>query len=119
MEVGDSSSLSTSKQSASPPVHAGSEETAAPNAITGTPSSAQLFRYFLGLGTWGFGGPVALVGYMYRDLVERRRWLTEETYQLSMALAQVMPGPLAAQTAIAIGYFQGGVVGATLSGVAF
>src|SRR3954471_247479 len=75
--------------------------------------------YFLMLGTVGFGGPAALIGYMHRDLVERRRWIEEETYQLALALAQIMPGPLAAQTAIAIGYFQAGVVGATLIGLAF
>jgi chromate transporter len=78
-----------------------------------------LTGYFLGLGTWGFGGPVALVGFMHRDLVERRRWITEETYKLALALAQIMPGPLAAQVAIAIGYFEGGVPGATLVGLAF
>ena len=78
-----------------------------------------LTQYFLGLGTWGFGGPVALVGFMHRDLVERRRWVTEETYKLSLALAQIMPGPLAAQVAIALGYFEGGVLGATLAGLAF
>src|SRR5829696_8165230 len=75
--------------------------------------------YFLKLGTIGFGGPAALVGYMHRDLVERRRWVTEETYQLALALAQIMPGPLAAQTAIALDYFQAGVLGATLVGLAF
>jgi chromate transporter len=78
-----------------------------------------LTGYFLTLGTWGFGGPVALVGFMHRDLVERRRWITEETYKLSLALAQIMPGPLAAQVAIAIGYFEGGVLGATFVGLAF
>ena len=78
-----------------------------------------LTRYFLRLGTIGFGGPVALIGFMYRDLVERRRWITEDTYKLSLALAQIMPGPLAAQTAIAIGYFEGGILGATLVGLAF
>jgi chromate transporter len=78
-----------------------------------------LTGYFLKLGTWGFGGPVALVGFMHRDLVERRRWITEETYKLSLALAQIMPGPLAAQTAIAIGYFEGGIPGATGVGLAF
>jgi chromate transporter len=75
--------------------------------------------YFLKLGTIGFGGPVALVGFMYRDLVEKRRWLTEDTYKLSLALAQIMPGPLAAQTAIAIGYFEAGFLGATLCGLTF
>jgi chromate transporter len=78
-----------------------------------------LTGYFLKLGTVGFGGPVALVGFMHRDLVERRRWITEDTYKLSLALAQIMPGPLAAQTAIAIGYFEASVLGATLVGLAF
>jgi chromate transporter len=75
--------------------------------------------YFLKLGTIGFGGPPALIGYMHRDLVEREKSLDEDTYKLALALAQIMPGPLAAQTAIAIGYFQAGVLGATLVGVAF
>src|SRR5262245_29006334 len=78
-----------------------------------------LVGYFLKLGTIGFGGPAALVGFMHRDLVEQRRWITEDTYKLSLALAQIMPGPLAAQTAIAIGYFEGGVLGATLVGLGF
>ncbi|MET0501201.1 MAG: chromate transporter [Candidatus Binatia bacterium] len=78
-----------------------------------------LTGYFLKLGTVGFGGPVALVGFMHRDLVEKRRWITEDTYKLSLALAQIMPGPLAAQVAIAIAYFEGGVLGATLGGLAF
>ena len=79
----------------------------------------QLTAYFLKLGTIGFGGPVALVGYMHRDLVERQRWIDEEEYKLGLALAQIMPGPLAAQLAIAIGYFAHGVLGATLVGLAF
>src|SRR5688572_2040108 len=79
----------------------------------------QLAGYFLKLGTIGFGGPVALVGYMQRDLVERRRWIDDEEYKLGLALAQIMPGPLAAQLAIAIGYFAHGVLGATLVGLAF
>jgi chromate transporter len=90
-----------------------------------TPSGAapytlwQLVRYILGLGTWGFGGPVALVGYMHRDLVERRAWITEANYKEGMTLAQLMPGPLAAQLAIYIGYVHHGVRGATLAGLAF
>jgi chromate transporter len=79
----------------------------------------QLVRYFLYLGTLGFGGPVALVGFMHRDLVEGRRWVDEDEYRLGVALAQIMPGPLAAQLAIAIGYFQRGVLGATAVGLAF
>ena len=78
-----------------------------------------LVWYFFKLGSVGFGGPAALVGYMRRDLVDDRQLIDEPTYNLSIALAQIMPGPLAAQTAMAIGYFQGGVAGATLVGLAF
>src|SRR6478736_8829583 len=79
----------------------------------------QMVGYMLGLGTWGFGGPVALVGYMYRDLVEKRRWITEGDYKEGMAIAQLMPGPLAAQLAIYLGYVHYRTVGATLVGLAF
>ena len=79
----------------------------------------QLVRYMLALGTWGFGGPVALVGYMYRDLVEKRQWISEGDYKEGLALAQLMPGPLAAQLAIYLGYVHYGVRGATLVGLAF
>ena len=88
-------------------------------AETATWGLRDLVIYFAKLGTIGFGGPAALVGYMRRDLVEDRETLDEDTYNLSLALAQIMPGPLAAQTAMAIGYFQGGILGATLVGVAF
>ena len=76
-------------------------------------------RYFLYLGSLGFGGPVALAGFMHRDLVEKEGWVSEEEYGLALALAQIMPGPLAAQLAIALGYFQHGVLGATAVGLAF
>ena len=98
------------------------DEVAVSGAVVASDSRTGLWPligYFLKLGTVGFGGPVALVGFMHRDLVERRGWITEDTYKLSLALAQIMPGPLAAQTAIAIGYFEGGVLGATLVGLAF
>ena len=75
--------------------------------------------YFLKLGALGFGGPVALAGFMHRDLVEQRRWIDEDEYKLALALAQIMPGPLAAQLAIALGYFQHGILGATAVGLAF
>ncbi|MGH7474461.1 MAG: chromate transporter, partial [Candidatus Methylomirabilales bacterium] len=75
--------------------------------------------YFLYLGALGFGGPIALAGYMQRDLVERHRWTSEEDYQVGLALAQLAPGPLAAQLAIYLGYVRGGIIGATLVGVAF
>lgn len=80
---------------------------------------APFTAYFLKLGTLGFGGPAALVGFMHRDLVERRRWIDEGEYKLALGLAQIMPGPLAAQLAIALGYFQHGIPGATAVGVAF
>jgi chromate transporter len=78
-----------------------------------------LVRYALRLGTLGFGGPVALVGYMHRDLVEARKWISEQDYKEGLALAQLMPGPLAAQLAIYLGYVHYRVLGATLVGVAF
>jgi chromate transporter len=73
----------------------------------------------LRLGTLGFGGPVALVGYMYRDLVEQRSWISDADYKEGMALAQLMPGPLAAQLAIYLGYVHFRLWGATLVGLAF
>ena len=79
----------------------------------------QLVIYFLKLGTWGFGGPVALVGYMHRDLVEYNGWLTEDEYKEGLALAQLAPGPLAAQLGIYIGFVHYGLLGAILIGLAF
>src|SRR2546429_7731561 len=79
----------------------------------------QVVRYFLRLGTLGFGGPVALVGYMQRDLVEQRGWIAEADYKEAMALAQICPGPLAAQLAMYLGYIRYRILGATLVGLAF
>jgi chromate transporter len=79
----------------------------------------QLILYFLKLGTIGFGGPVALVGYMHRDLVEKRKWIEEEDYKEGLALAQLAPGPLAAQLSIYLGYVHYRILGATLAGIAF
>src|SRR6266404_7072710 len=79
----------------------------------------QMVQYFTKLGTIGFGGPVALVGYMHRDLVEERKWITENDYKEGLTLAQLMPGPLAAQLAIYLGYVHYRIIGATLVGVAF
>lgn len=78
-----------------------------------------LVSYALKLGTIGFGGPVALVGYMHRDLVEQRKWISDAEYKEGLTLAQLMPGPLAAQLAIYLGYVHYGALGATLVGVAF
>lgn len=82
-------------------------------------SLQQLVLYALKLGTTGFGGPVALIGYMYRDLVERRQWISEADYKEGLALAQLMPGPLAAQLAMYLGYVHYRKIGATLIGIAF
>jgi chromate transporter len=82
-------------------------------------STAKLLRYFLYLGSLGFGGPVALVGYMQRDLVERRRWFSREEYLKGLALSQLAPGPLAAQLAICLGYIHSKVRGATFVGLVF
>ncbi len=79
----------------------------------------QIVLYFLRLGTFGFGGPVALAGYMHRDLVEARRWITDGDYKEGLALAQLAPGPLAAQLAIYLGYVHYRILGATLVGIAF
>lgn len=79
----------------------------------------QLILYFLRLGFTGFGGPVALIGYMHQDLVEKRKWISEEEYKEGLALAQLAPGPLAAQLGIYLGYVHYGVLGATLCGLAF
>ena len=82
-------------------------------------SLRDLVLYFLELGTLGFGGPIALAGYMQRDLVERRRWMTETDYKQGLALAQLAPGPLAAQLAIYLGWVKARIWGATLVAIAF
>jgi chromate transporter len=91
---------------------------AAPTRVAES-SLADLVRYFLQLGTFGFGGPIALAGYMQRDLVERKRWISKQDYLEGLALAQLAPGPLAAQLAIYIGWVRGRVWGASLVGLAF
>ena len=79
----------------------------------------QLILYFLKLGYSGFGGPVALVGYMHRDLVEQKKWISEEEYKEGLTLAQLAPGPLAAQLGIYLGFVHYRYIGATLVGLAF
>jgi chromate transporter len=79
----------------------------------------QMILYMLRLGALGFGGPVALVGYMHRDLVDGRKWITEDDYKEGLALAQLAPGPLAAQLGIYLGYVHYRILGATLAGIAF
>jgi chromate transporter len=79
----------------------------------------QMVLYMLRLGSLGFGGPVALVGYLHRDLVEARGWVSEADYKEGLALAQMAPGPLAAQLGIYMGYVHYRILGATLAGLAF
>jgi chromate transporter len=83
------------------------------------PGFGSFVRYFLGLGTWGFGGPIATVGYMQRDLVERRHWMTRADFVDGVALGQTMPGPLAAQVAMWVGYLRRGTFGALAVAAAF
>jgi chromate transporter len=82
-------------------------------------SFASFLRYFLHLGTFGFGGPIATVGYMQRDLVENREWLDREDFLNGVALGQTMPGPLAAQVAMWVGYLRRGAWGAFLVSIPF
>ncbi|MBC7388988.1 MAG: chromate transporter [Opitutaceae bacterium] len=82
-------------------------------------SLKDLALYFIKLGTWGFGGPVALIGYMHRDLVENKKWISDEDYKEGLALSQLAPGPLAAQLSIYLGYVHYNVIGATIVGIAF
>ena len=96
-------------------------DTARSMSATGAPvySLWQLVQYMLRLGSLGFGGPVALCGYMHRDLVDARRWISDADYKEGLALAQLMPGPLAAQLAMYLGYVHYRTLGATLVGLAF
>ena len=82
-------------------------------------SLLQLVIYFLKLGATGFGGPVALAGYMHKDLIEDKKWITDEDYKEGITLAQLMPGPMATQLAIYLGYVDYKFIGATLVGFAF
>lgn len=83
------------------------------------PTLLDFVRYFAWLGTTGFGGPIALCGAMQRDLVDHRKWISREDYAEGLALAQLAPGPLAAQLAMYLGWVKGGTPGATIVGVAF
>jgi chromate transporter len=99
--------------SAAPPPAPEAEEPTVPCTL------GPLVAYFLRLGSLGFGGPIALTGYMQRDLVERRRWISKRDYVEGLALAQLAPGPLAAQLAIYLGWVRGGLLGSTLVALAF
>src|SRR5450631_1312036 len=82
-------------------------------------TAGRIALYFLKLGATGFGGPIALTAHMHRDLVEGRGWITEADYQEGLAFSQLLPGPLAAQLAMYIGWLRGGPLGATLTAISF
>jgi chromate transporter len=96
-----------------------SVESESPKIITAPASLTEFVGYFLWLGAVGFGGPIALAGHMQQDLVDKKHWVSTEDYVEGLALAQLAPGPLAAQLAIYLGYVRAGVLGATLVGIAF
>jgi chromate transporter len=79
----------------------------------------ELVRYFLRLGCLGFGGPVALVGQMERELVDGKKWLTKDQMREAIAICQSLPGPLAIQVGVYISYLRGGFWGAWAGGWAF
>jgi chromate transporter len=79
----------------------------------------ELVRYFLRLGCLGFGGPVALVGQMERELVDGKQWLTREQMREAIAICQSLPGPLAIQVGVYVSYLRGGFWGAWAGGWAF
>src|ERR1700748_2748596 len=79
----------------------------------------ELLRYFLRLGCLGFGGPVALVGQMERELVDDKKWLTKEQMREAIAICQSLPGPLAIQVGIYIAYLRCGFWGAWAGGWSF
>ena len=88
-------------------------------AATAPYTLAELLLYFVRLGTFGLGGPIALVGYMQRDIVEERRWFSKQDYVEGLARAQLAPGPFAAQLAIWFGWLKAGTLGASLVAAAF
>ena len=88
-------------------------------AAAAPPGFAAVLRYFLKLGSSGFGGPIAVVGYMQRDLVQQRGWIARQDFLNGVALGQTMPGPLAAQVAMWAGYLRCGAAGAAATAAAF
>jgi chromate transporter len=104
-----------------PRVEADTHEAITPAGVV--PSDERTLRgivgYLLRLGAYGFGGPIALVGYMHRDLVEQRGWFSDDEYRQGLALAQTMPGPLAAQLAMWLGFLSRAILGSAAVAVAF
>src|SRR5215468_11178873 len=87
--------------------------------IKDVPNLRDFVPYFLRLGTFGFGGPIALAARMEKDLVEDRRWISRQDYLEGLAFSQLSPGPLAAQLAMYLGWVQAGRIGAAVVSAAF
>jgi chromate transporter len=119
-EPADPADATAAPEPAPPPAGrvGGGEEWAARPDVRAVPWG-RFLGYFLGLGTWGFGGPIATVGYMQRDLVERRNWLSRQDFLDGVALGQTMPGPLAAQVVMWLGYLRAGTLGALATAAVF
>src|SRR5205823_5947530 len=113
------STRSTRRRVASPRVTCGEECGMEGESATRRVSIRDLVRYFLRLGLLGFGGPVALVGQMERELVGEKKWLTKDEMREGIAVCQSLPGPLAIQVGIWISYIRGGFWGAWAGGWAF
>src|SRR5271156_5409060 len=101
------------------PPHDAEQPAGAPAEAPYQVGFGRVLRYFLRLGTTGFGGPIATVGYMQRDLVEQRGWIDRRDFLDGVALGQTMPGPLAAQVAMWVGYLRKGTTGALAVALAF
>jgi chromate transporter len=99
--------------------HVVSEARPASEALVVEVPFRRFLLYFLELGSLGFGGPIATFGYMQRDLVETRRWMSKQDLVDGIALGQTMPGPLAAQVAMWVGYLRRGALGALGTAAAF
>ncbi len=97
----------------------GEQTTVGQSGATLRSSLREFLLYFLRLGSFGFGGPIALAGHMERDLVEERQWISKQDYVEGLAFSQLSPGPLAAQLAMYLGWVRAGRVGATLAGTLF
>ena len=79
----------------------------------------EIFRYFLYLGTCGFGGPLGLAAHMKKDLVEKKNWITEQEYLDGLAAATILPGPIAFQLGIYCGWVRRNILGGIVAGVSF
>jgi chromate transport protein ChrA len=77
------------------------------------------FLVFLRLGLTSFGGPIAHFGYFRQEFVERRKWLSEQTFADLVALCNFLPGPTSSQVCYSIGMTRGGIPGAISAWSAF